>query len=142
MDDPTFGQCAIARDTVQGLDFLDVRIPVGLTYDEVLAEFGSGGTFEGFRFATTDEAVALAYNGGYEPDNYEEDTLSALVTLLGVSAVTGDIRESYGMVETNDPNIVYVVRIMDYPTIPNNRDQVRVGTYSRGWISGAFLVRD
>lgn len=65
VDDPTFGVGAITRDTsVGGLDWLDLNLTAGLSYNQVLTEIGSGGQFEGFRFATGAEIAAFFNSAG------------------------------------------------------------------------------
>lgn len=55
----------ITRDTVTGLDWLDVTESRGLSYDEVLAQTGVGGDYEGWRHATAAELDQLILNFGY-----------------------------------------------------------------------------
>src|SRR5678816_4482770 len=59
LDDPQFGPASITRDTEQGLDWLDVPISAGRSYNDVSTQFGVGGDFEGFRYATKDEVRDL-----------------------------------------------------------------------------------
>jgi hypothetical protein len=46
-------------DTATGLDWLDVTASVNMSFDQVSAQFGVGGTFEGWRYASGDEFNAL-----------------------------------------------------------------------------------
>lgn len=55
----------ITRDTATGLDWLDVTETRGLSYDQVAAEMGSGGAYEGWRYATVTELDQLIINFGY-----------------------------------------------------------------------------
>lgn len=68
-DDTRFGPDTITRDAATGLDWLDVTITRGLSYDQVFAEVGVGGAYEGFRYATTEELDRLITNFGYIPIN-------------------------------------------------------------------------
>jgi hypothetical protein len=61
LDDPVYGAASITRDTDQNLDWLDVPISAGRSYDDVSIQFGPGGDFEGFRYALKSEVAAL-YN--------------------------------------------------------------------------------
>jgi hypothetical protein len=61
LDDPVYGAASITRDTDQSLDWLDVPISAGRSYDDVSIQFGPGGDFEGFRYALKSEVAAL-YN--------------------------------------------------------------------------------
>jgi hypothetical protein len=58
-DDPVFGPASITRDTALGLDWLDVPISAGRSYDDVSLQLGAGGDFEGFRYATREEVGDL-----------------------------------------------------------------------------------
>ena len=90
-DDSTFGAGTLTRDTLQGLDFLDVTFSVGLTRAYVSSQFGTGGQFAGFRYATDDEVINLINNTGFNPVAVSGadvagtngiDYLSSLVSLL------------------------------------------------------------
>lgn len=48
--DSPLGPEAIARDTVQGLDWLNLRLTANMSIGEVLAETVQGGRLEGFRY--------------------------------------------------------------------------------------------
>lgn len=67
LDHPIHGVGSITRDTIQGLDFLDVTLSTGRSYNDVSGEFGIGGDFEGFRYATESEVLQLA-NFVFSPD--------------------------------------------------------------------------
>lgn len=66
MDWQSAGDNLITEDTVSGLAWLDVSETYGLTYDFVSGEFGVGGQFEGFRYATAAEVVDLWANFGID----------------------------------------------------------------------------
>lgn len=61
------GDGLLTRDTIQGLDFLDLTPTIGLSFADVSAELGVGGNFEGFRYATRPELVNLVNNFGFDP---------------------------------------------------------------------------
>lgn len=63
--DSSFGADTITRDTATGLDWLDVTETLNLSYNEVTAQLGSGGAFEGYRYATEAELGTLISNFGY-----------------------------------------------------------------------------
>jgi len=46
-------------DTQSGLEWLDLNQTQGLSFDEVSAQLGAGGTYAGYRYATTAEAQNL-----------------------------------------------------------------------------------
>ena len=56
----------ITQDTVTGLLWLDVSETYGTPFDTVSAEFGTGGQFEGFRYATDAEVENLWSNFGID----------------------------------------------------------------------------
>ncbi len=58
-DDSVFGTGAITLDTDSGLEWLDVTFSTSRTRNYINGQFDSGGEFEGFRYATTEEALAL-----------------------------------------------------------------------------------
>lgn len=51
-------------DSVSGLDWLDVTATVNQSYDTVTSQFGVGGNYEGWRYATATEFNALVSNAG------------------------------------------------------------------------------
>ncbi len=60
------GDNLLTYDDVSGLQWLDLTETYGLTYDYVSGEFGAGGEFEGFRYATNAEVQALWANFGID----------------------------------------------------------------------------
>ena len=64
LDDPIFGPGSITRDTASGLDWLDLTETINRSANDVAANFGPGGDFEGFRFAMADEVFELFINAG------------------------------------------------------------------------------
>lgn len=63
--DSSFGVDTITRDTGTGLDWLDVTETQWLSYNQVIAQMGAGGAYEGWRYATTAELDQLITNFGY-----------------------------------------------------------------------------
>ncbi len=63
-DDPVFGVGSITLDTATGLEWLDLAFSVNRSFDDVSANFGPGGDFEGFRYATAAELITLYTNAG------------------------------------------------------------------------------
>ncbi|MCP4269449.1 MAG: carboxypeptidase regulatory-like domain-containing protein [Candidatus Brocadiaceae bacterium] len=92
-DHPVFGVGTLTRDSDQGLEFLDPNLTLGRSYMDISSKFGSGLEFEGFRYATIYEVLALINNGaGFTPPavlgqnsvgTSGIDWLSGLVGLLG-----------------------------------------------------------
>src|SRR5262245_27771125 len=62
--DSEYGPGTITRDTVGGLDWLDVTLTKNRSVDDITAQLGLGGEFEGFRYATTAEIAALWTEAG------------------------------------------------------------------------------
>ena len=62
--DSSFGNNSLTHDSVSGLEWLDVTITSGSSYDNVAIQFGSGLLYEGFRFATRQEVYNLWDNAG------------------------------------------------------------------------------
>lgn len=89
-NDAHFGAGAITNDTATGLEWLDLTFTNGLSYNFVSTQFGSGGQFEGFRYATSLEVDTLFRDAGFSHTDrvYRiEDQLTAR-TLLGLVATT------------------------------------------------------
>ena len=64
----------ITRDTSTGLEWLDLDVTVGRSFDDMTGvdgsdEFGPGGNFEGFRYARRKELTG-AFNGPQLPSLY------------------------------------------------------------------------
>ena len=62
----TAGDNLLTHDLVTGLHWLDLTETNNLSHDYVLTQFGSGGDFEGFRYASIAEVVDLWANFGIE----------------------------------------------------------------------------
>jgi hypothetical protein len=82
-------------DTISGLDWRDVTATQGQSYDSVSGQFGVGGNFEGYRYATGAEFNKLItnYTGTTIAPGYTgrtslplESDLGALITMLGATA--------------------------------------------------------
>jgi hypothetical protein len=57
----------LTRDTSTGLDWLDTTLSANLSYNQVSSQFGPGGLFEGFRYATLAEIAVFWSNAGISP---------------------------------------------------------------------------
>ena len=62
MDWQLSGDDLITHDTVTGLNWLDLTETNGVSYNYVSTQLGSGGKFEGFRYATVEEVIDLWAN--------------------------------------------------------------------------------
>jgi hypothetical protein len=64
------GDGQITRDTERGLEWLDHDAgSLGRSHADVSSNFGLGGDFEGFRYATRDEVEALIVEAGLPAEN-------------------------------------------------------------------------
>jgi hypothetical protein len=76
-------------DTVTGLDWLDVTKSANMSFDYVSTQFGAGGLFAGWRYATGNEFNALvgSYTGTlpttYDLVSHNEGEIDGLGILLG-----------------------------------------------------------
>ena len=69
--DSSYGSGTITRDTTSGLDWLDVTVTRGLSYDQVLDEMAPGGAYTGWRYATVTDLNQLITNFGYTAINHD-----------------------------------------------------------------------
>jgi len=60
------GDSLITHDTVSGLNWLDLTETNNISYNAVVSQLGAGGTYDGFRVATSAEVVALWANFGVD----------------------------------------------------------------------------
>ena len=93
VDSVVFGPGTLTRDTVQGLDFLDLDDTRGRSFQDVSSQLGSGGEFDGFRYATFDEIASLVSNYNSPATPPETPRLTALLdvatNLFGSDFSTG-----------------------------------------------------
>ena len=66
-NDASFGPNSFTRDTATGLEWLDVNFTDGMSFQNVSAQLGAGGTFAGLRHATAAELNQLTLNAGINP---------------------------------------------------------------------------
>ena len=58
------GDGLITYDANTGLEWLDLTVTAGMTHDDVFAQLGSGGAYEGWHFASTSQVSTLWDNFG------------------------------------------------------------------------------
>jgi hypothetical protein len=89
LDDTVFGPDTITLDTASGLEWLDLDLTIGISYNAITAQFSLGGDFAGFRHATFDEVtefwthanIPIIATDGYKLENYSAvRSLQDLVT--------------------------------------------------------------
>lgn len=141
-------------DTSSNLDWLKWDLTSNLSYNYVSTQFALGGQFQGYRFATANEAETLLSLFGFEPLNYTNTWVSAPVSAWNALAdymgydVYGGGQLVYGMVASigtsavtyanfRDPSYPYLSCGFQACTALWNYDKNR--TYS---FLGSFLVRE
>ena len=64
VDWQTSGDNLITRDTTSGLEWLDLTVTAGMSYDSIVAQMGSGGTYEGWAYTTEAQVATFFDNAG------------------------------------------------------------------------------
>ena len=64
VDWQTAGDGLLTRDTVSGLEWMDINPTYYITANQMLALFAPGQLYEGFRFATTDDLITVLTHAG------------------------------------------------------------------------------
>jgi len=78
------GDGLITRDTTTSLDWLDLTATAGLSYNFVASQFGVGGAYESWRYASDTEATSLLTEFGFpEIDGYRLTVTSSPGAELG-----------------------------------------------------------
>lgn len=79
-------------DTLSGLDWLDVMASVNMSYDQVTAQLGAGGAFEGWHYATGEQLNTLLNHFTNESNPYprpiaqfshDPSQVDGLINMLG-----------------------------------------------------------
>lgn len=137
IDSDIFGPGTLTRDTVQGLDFLDLEDTLGRSFQDVSSQLGSGGEFEGFRYATFDEIESLVsnYNSPATPPGTPRLTalLDVATNLFGSDFSTGlsaDLGPDGG---------IQIVSIIEN-TSPSANQTIEVAVDRVSPTTGSFLV--
>ena len=137
VDSAIFGPGTLTRDTVQGLDFLDLEDTLGRSFQDVSSQLGSGGEFEGFRYATFDEIESLVsnYNSPATPPGTPRLTalLDVATNLFGSDFSTGlsaDLGPDGG---------IQIVSIIEN-TSPSANQTIEVAVDRVSPTTGSFLV--
>lgn len=131
------GDGLLTFDDQSRLEWLDVTQTVNMSFNRVLGQLASGGTFEGFRVATSDQVRALFVSGGWTgsfnvhynnaPGLHTEAV--SIVSLLGETTASYDPYATYGMVSDTRPggeNFYNAMYAFDSPSIPH---------YASAWIN-------
>lgn len=112
-------------DTTSGLDWLDVTASLNRSYSDISSQFGVGGDFEGWRYATAADFGALLANSGItssitpfnqrvvltetEPSLRSEELISLLGDTLNTGYMTtfGETYCDHGMYACPDGGYAY-----------------------------------
>jgi len=144
------GDKLITLDTNTGLEWLDVAESTNYSFNYVNSQFGVGGDFEGFRYATTSEVKEFITNAGwpvfgstiFSPEAYEP--LSLVQSLVGVTQDLGYMRITTGA--TADLNFGVRDGVSVYVS---TTDQQGLTVLGGGWddsvadpLVGSWLVRE
>jgi hypothetical protein len=156
------GDGLLTYDEATDLEWLDLSQTAGWSYDSLTGEFGAGGTFEGWRFGTYDEWIAMIGAGGLVPDPIPSSPSTALNTatdannllaLLGAPDYTEGaiINQSFATLGTtrgeffgpSDPRadnllIGYIGNIAGLVHVTDNSNDVSTSYLNN---SGNYLVR-
>jgi hypothetical protein len=137
-------------DTATGLDWLDVTASIGLSFNQVSAQFGASQQFEGWRYATVAELTTLLANAGIAaPHNNSPATQLTLhqdvITLLGPTFTGTDLTYTAGLTSLIHGGLIYACSSSacssaGSQSIFNPQQFFLSGTGSRE-DTGSFLVR-
>ncbi len=114
-DDAVFGTGSVTLDTETGLEWLDMSFGLSMTRSYVSTQFGDGGEFEGFRYATKAEVIELLVNAdielGYwrsgDPSDWPLDEIEYLVSFLGATDYFKGYPRMYGVTGSGEVAGVY-----------------------------------
>jgi hypothetical protein len=156
VDDPVFGSGALTRDTSQGLDFLDLTFTYNYNFATVEGMMAAGQTFDGFRYATEDEVIALINNYGFIPGAVAgqqvdgttgSHQLTGLINMLGGVYVFPTLKAS-GITGTSVPWDAFpdiprrrLTTMLVFSTLPNDRVLAGTITGASRYDIGSYLVR-
>jgi hypothetical protein len=109
-DDPVFGAGALTVNDAAGLGFLDLTFSTSRSYNDVSTEFGPGGDFEGFRYASVGEVINLFQEWGipvitvsgpfiHSPANI--GPAQSLIALIGQTSDQAGNPEAHGVTGTS-----------------------------------------
>jgi len=85
---------SFTRDTISGLDWLDLTETVNMSYDSVSSQTGTGGSFEGWRYASSIELSSFWDNAGGNSSiqgfsTVHEGQTDIMLDFLGITQVYG-----------------------------------------------------
>jgi hypothetical protein len=138
----------ITRDTQSGLDWLDVTLSTGYSYNQVVEQLGDGRAFEGFHFAMEAELVVLFEHAGLDIDAHTPvEPAIELLDLVGISVESRGGGHIAGFFNDGDIDSSVGLATLIAPTGREERYNVIIWKNSRSSsqvssITGSWLVRD
>ena len=88
-DDAVFGPDSITIDTATSLEWLDLTTSTNRSYNDISSQFGAGGDFEGWRYATGNDVVGFIANAGMTLYTRITVNYEPAVQLLSLWGITG-----------------------------------------------------
>lgn len=154
-------------DTESGLDWLDVTASVGQSYYDVSGQLGSGGSYEGWRYATNDEVESLVAHASNiavgSADLSEKDGYSFADVLIPLMGSTSDTFENHwhdGIYDdenidvlfgltlaegdellSDDTYAYFIEDIDDFAASADEFGMTHTSIYNDSYSLGSFLVR-
>jgi hypothetical protein len=144
-------------DTISGLDWLDINETTGRSYQYVTSRLSTGGAYEGWRYATSTEFLAMAgnftgksytdpYARNYEPTG----TFTDLIDLIGITIDNSSNNYSItaGLLSDTDTHGRHrYAALLNYLVPSTNEAYVQafngvLSDNTRSFTVGSFLVRD
>jgi hypothetical protein len=151
----TPGDNLLIVDQTAGLQFLSLQASVGRSANDVMGQFGVGGDYAGFRYATLEEVNSILTHLGvpiasdtltpYASTFITETELNTFYSYFGkLLDYPGSWISSYGMIDGNEPDYgnryaIFFAHEMAYGINPRNG----MANYSESYTSdslGHFLV--
>ncbi len=153
--DVNFGANSLTRDTATGLDWLDVTHSTGRKYTDISGKFGAGQEFEGYRFATISEVIALVNdNTGFTPpaaasgfgvsDTSGGDVLSVVVAFVGPTLTNATSTRVFGMTRTlgtGNSRVLGLINNFSGADRVSNGPDLQLSETPDEW-TGSYLVTD
>ncbi|MEC5385197.1 PEP-CTERM sorting domain-containing protein [Uliginosibacterium sp. H3] len=155
-NDAVFGANSITYDSATGIEWLDLTLSTNKSYNFVSSQFGSGGMYEGFRYATHAELNQLELDFGFTLINSTTYVTGNGVPAYNFLSMLGNTRPQTngsanpftdGLVSGAEVMVVGGVCYVDGRCDGSASDQGHAfsrGTYGTSYASndvGSFLVR-
>ena len=101
----SFGSNTLVVDSVTGLRWLNIGLTRGQSYNDVSAQLGAGGTFQGYRYASAAEAFTLFQDFGVIGSEVNggsfsnlAGSVSSMLSVLGQGDSVNQTAETYALV--------------------------------------------